>query len=78
MTVAELTLGVLVLLGVVVVLMFAALTATAVFRPEALPDVIELVKTIGLALIGRSRSDELRKRRDDDDDDQQPPTFPAQ
>lgn len=74
MNLQELTNAALGLLALIVILLFLALTATAIFRPKALPDVIALVETIGLALIGKSRSERKRKNEDDDE----PPTFPAQ
>jgi len=38
-------------------LVFLALTATAIFRPSQLPTLIEALKVLGLALIGKRYSD---------------------
>lgn len=61
----QISTAILALLALIAVLVFISLTATAVFRPSKLQDLIEAYKVIGLALIGRQYS----KRRCGDSDD---------
>lgn len=47
----------LIFAGFIAALVFLSLTATAVFRPDKLETLIEAYKVLGLALIGKRRSD---------------------
>lgn len=47
----------LVFVGFIALLVFLSLTATAIFRPDKLETLIEAYKILGLALIGKRRSD---------------------
>lgn len=49
------------LFALVALLVFLSLTATAIFRPDHLPTLIEAYKVIALALVGKKYSERNKK-----------------